>query len=436
MRRGLLSFLLVVLMASLAHADQVTLKNGDRFSGQIVTGDGKTLLIKTEFAGDVTVQWDAITAMESSEDVYLTLKDGTKLAGKITTVDGKFVVATPAPAAAANVQPATKDTVVAVRDDAEQKAYDLAAEQMAHPKFTYFWSGLFDTGLALTRGNSSTTTFTLASKAVRETPRDKLTLYGNYVYGSDSTTPPNRTTAKCFDCRSARRPEPFTENLRVRHSGLPDQQLQHLDLRQTYGGGFGVHVIKTDRAIFDIFGGLTYERDAFGAYTLLGPPLTPILASSTNSLAAIVGEEFDAQLNKRSKFSERLSLYPNITQAGDFRSQFDASLVTQFKAWLSWQFTFSDSYINFPPPGLKSNDLLLSTGLRVTWGKAQTIAAPGMDRALTIGAKENEYGISHLDRGWIDRRLACRPGNERWWLRDYRGHYPWHFGWAARRLDL
>ena len=82
-----------------------------------------------------------------------------------------------------------------MRDDAEQKAYDLNAEHLAHPKFTYFWSGLFDTGLALTRGNSSTTTFTLATKEVRETPKDKLTVYATYIYGNDSTTPPSRTTA-------------------------------------------------------------------------------------------------------------------------------------------------------------------------------------------------------------------------------------------------
>jgi putative salt-induced outer membrane protein len=369
MRRGWIILLLLVMTASMAYADQVTLKNGDRLSGQIVTGDGKTLLLKTEFAGEVTVQWDAITSIESSEAVYLTLKDGTKLAGKITTVDGKFIVATPAPATAATVQPATKDTVVAVRNDAEQKAYDLAAERMAHPKFTYFWSGIFDTGLALTRGNSSTTTFTVASKAVRETPRDKLTLYGTYVFGSDSTTPPTRTTANALNAGAR---GDLNISPRVYVFAIADYQtneLQHLDLRQTYGGGFGYHVIKTENTIFDVFGGLTYERDAFGEYILVGPPLALIPASSTNSLAALVGEEFDAKLNKRTKIMERLSLYPNITQAGDFRSQFDASLVTQLKAWLSWQITFSDSYINFPPPGLKANDLLLSTGLRVTWGK-------------------------------------------------------------------
>lgn len=373
MRRELICLAVMVMGASLAHADQVTLRNGDRLTGKIVTGDGKTLLLKTEFTGDVTIQWDAITSMESSEDVYLTLKDGTKLAGKITTQDGKFVVASPAAAAAAasNVAPASKDTVVAVRDDAEQKAYDLAAERMAHPKFTYFWGGLLDTGLALTRGNSSTTTFTLASKAVRETPRDKLTLYGNYIYGKDSSTPPERTTANALNA-GIRGDLNLTPKVFVfAFADYQTNTLQHLDLRQVYGGGLGYHVIKTERTIFDVFGGLSYERDAFGEYVLLGPPIEIIPASSTNSLAAVIGEEFDIMLNKRNTFTERLSLYPNLTRGGDFRSQFDSTLVTQFKAWLSWQITFSDSYINYPPPGLKANDLLLSTGLRVTWGKAK-----------------------------------------------------------------
>jgi putative salt-induced outer membrane protein len=371
MRRVFLGvLLLVVLTAGSASADQVTLKNGDRFSGKIVSGDGKTLLLKTDFAGDVTIQWDAITGLESADVVYLTLKDGTKLVGKVTTQDGKFVVASaagPAPSAA----PATKDTIVAVRDDAEQKAYDLAAERMAHPKFTYFWSGLFDTGLALTRGNSSTASFTVASKAVRETPKDKLTVYGNYVYASDSTTPPSRTTANAVNAGAR-----FDYNVmpRLFVFGIADYQtneLQNLNLRQTYGGGLGYHIIKSPRITFDAFGGITYEKDAFGSYTLAGTPPVIIPSSNTNSAAAVVGEEFDAKLNKRSTLAERFSVYPNLTNTGDFRSQFDASLVTQFKAWLSWQITISDSYINFPPPGLKANDLLLSTGLRVTWGKAK-----------------------------------------------------------------
>jgi Protein of unknown function, DUF481 len=366
MRRSVLSLAVLLLLGSAALADQVVLKNGDRLTGSIVSGDGKTLLLKTEFAGDVTIQWDAITAIESSENLNLTLKDGKRLSGKIVTQDGKFEVA-----GASGAAPASKDAVVAVRNDAEQKTYDSEAEKLAHPKLTYFWSGLFDTGLALTRGNSATVSYTLAAKGIRETPRDKLTLYSTYIYANDDTSPPKRTTAN-----SLRAGARFNYNLSPRTFvfGLADfetNELQNLDLRTVFGGGFGYHVIKTDTTVLDVFGGFSYDRDKFSAYIDPGPPPVPIAARTVNSGEVLIGEELDKKFSKRTTFSERFTFYPNISHAGDYRYQFDTTFATQLKNWMSWQFTFSDHYISYPPPGLKGNDLLLSTGLRVTWGKAK-----------------------------------------------------------------
>jgi putative salt-induced outer membrane protein YdiY len=373
MRRSFLCALLLVFMASAATADQVTLKNGDRLSGNIVTGDAKTLLLKTEFAGDITIQWDAIVGIESTQNLNLTLKDGTKLSGRITTVDGKFVVA--GPTAVSPVAPPAKEAIVAVRDDADQKAFDIAAERMAHPKFTYFWGGLFDTGLALTRGNSSTASFTFDAKAIRETPRDKLTVYTNYIFANNDSTPPSTTTANMFQA-GIRGDLNLGPRLFVyATTDFATNELQHLTLRQTYGGGFGYHVIKTPKTVFDIFGGFDYDRDAFGGYSYANPAPPPllltVLAYDQNSAEAVVGEEFDSHLSKRTMLNERFSFFPNLSHLGEYRMQFDSTLAVQMKAWLSWQTTFSDRYISYPPPGLKGNDLVLSTGLRVTWGKAK-----------------------------------------------------------------
>jgi hypothetical protein len=369
MRLSLLFVLSSVLFVSAAAADQVTLKNGDRLSGTIVSSDGKTLLLKTEFVGDVTIQWDAITAIDSSENLNLTTKDGKKLAGKVSTNDGTFVVAGAPP----NAGSVPKDTIVAVRNDSEQAAFDAQAEKMAHPKFYYFWSGVFDTGLALTRGNSSTASYTLDGDAVRETPRDKLTLFATYIYASDNTISPSRTTANSI--RSGIRgdlnlsPRVFVFAL----ANFETNQLQNLDLRQVYGGGFGYHLIKTDRTLFDVFGGADYDRDEFSAYTITNPtpppPLTAVPALTKNSAEIMVGEEFDSKLNKRGLLTERFTFFPNLSDTGQYRFQFDTSFATQIKNWLSWQITVSDHYISYPPVGLKGNDLILSTGLRATWGK-------------------------------------------------------------------
>jgi putative salt-induced outer membrane protein YdiY len=373
MRRTLLSAFSLLLLSSVAYADQVVLKNGDRLSGKIVTGDGKTLLLKSEFAGDVTIQWDAITDIESSDNINITLKDGTRLSGKVTTRDGKFVVAGAPAAATPSV--AAKEAIVVVRNDAEQHSFDVETERMAHPKFQYFWNGTLDTGLALTRGNSETANFTLAAKAIRETPRDKLTVYGDYIFANNSSVPPSVTTANALDA-GLRGDLNFRTHLFVFvFTDFQTNQLQHLDLRSVFGGGFGYHLIKTANTTFDFFGGISYDRDSFGAYNLTNPTPPPALllfpSSVQNSAEAVLGEEFDAKLSKRTALTERFSFYPNLSHTGDYRFQLDSTISTQMKRWLSWQATFSDRYISYPPVGLKANDLLLSTGLRVMWGKGK-----------------------------------------------------------------
>ena len=126
------------------------------------------------------------------------------------------------------------------------------------------------------------------------------------------------------------------------------------------------------------FGGISYDHDAFGAYSYANPTPPPALidvaAVTQNSAEAVIGEEYDSHLSKRSMLTERFSLFPNLSHTGDYRFQFDTTFSTnstKLKTWLSWQVTFSDRYISYPPPGLKGNDLLLSTGLRVNWGKAK-----------------------------------------------------------------
>jgi len=74
-------FLLVVLIAfgflqTHSFADQIVMSNGDRLGGLIIKSDGKKLAIKTEFAGDVSVQWTAITEINSTNALHVAVRDG------------------------------------------------------------------------------------------------------------------------------------------------------------------------------------------------------------------------------------------------------------------------------------------------------------------------------------------------------------------------
>jgi hypothetical protein len=48
---------------------------------------------------------------------------------------------------------------------------------------------------------------------------------------------------------------------------------------------------------------------------------------------------------------------------------FDLSAVTLLKKWLGWHLTFSDRYLSDPVEGRLRNDVLLSTGFRLSFAQ-------------------------------------------------------------------
>src|SRR5262249_55764193 len=240
MRRAfILVMLSLSLSAAVVRADQVTLKNGDRLTGTIVKTDDdkKTLEIKTDLAGEVTVQWEAVTAIVSSQPLHLTLSDGRVITGTVTTTDGKLAVATRDAGEVSTEHAAIK----AIRNDKEQAEFD----RLQHPRLLDFWTGLFDLGLTFAEGDSATPALAIAGKAVRVVPKNKFSLYYTQIYAKDSNQDPEVTTANAI--HAGVRGE-FNLKPKIFVFGFTDfdsDALQNLDLRNVLGGGFGYHLIRS-----------------------------------------------------------------------------------------------------------------------------------------------------------------------------------------------
>ena len=93
-KRRVLSVIFIFLFPVGLFADQVVLKNGDRLTGSIEKSDDKTLVIKTEFAGEVTIDWPAIQEINSSAPLHVSLSNGQTVVGTVTTSEGNLAVAT------------------------------------------------------------------------------------------------------------------------------------------------------------------------------------------------------------------------------------------------------------------------------------------------------------------------------------------------------
>ena len=335
-------------------ADQVTMKNGDRLSGAITKSDTKGLVIKTEFAGDVTISWDAITAIASTSQLHVNLKDGQTVVGTLATPrDGRFTVATKETGAVT----AAKDAVVAIRSDDEQKAYDAEVERLRNPRLIDLWTGALDLGYAITHGNANTSTFSLSGNASRATSRDKISVYYTSVFSSSDASGAQLTTA------NAKRGG-IAYNLNVSQKwfafgsvDLESDQFQSLDLRFVPAGGGGYHAIADKITTLDFNLGASANREFFSN------------GVNRSAAAMVVGEELDQKVNKITTLHEKLMFYPDVTSAGDYRINFDVSAVTTLRKWLSWQLTASDRDLSNPLPGRKSNDILFTTGFRLTFAK-------------------------------------------------------------------
>jgi putative salt-induced outer membrane protein YdiY len=340
---------LLLVLSGKVLADQITLKNGDRVTGKIVKSDGAKLSVKTDLIGDVTVDLSTATNITTDQPLYVVLADGRTVSGNLN-LSGENIELRPANA---NAIPIERSSLRMIRSEAEQKAY----ERSLHPGLLEGWTGGADVSLAVTSGNSETTNFALGSALSRTTLRDKISVYAASIYSRDSTTDPSRTTANTVR-GGIRYDRDLTKKLfayvftDLEHNGLQD-----LTLRFVLGGGLGYHAIRRERTQLDLLGGLDWNREIFKGDE-----------NDRSSLEAQLGETFSHQFNSRLSLKEQLFIFPNLTNGGEFRVNFDTSLVTAITRRIGWQLTVSDRYLSNPPTGFKKNDLLLTTGLNLKLG--------------------------------------------------------------------
>lgn len=344
-----------------AAADEITLKNGDRFTGKIVKSDDKKIVLHTDAAGDVSIDFSAIAHIATEQQLHVTTKEKKMVAGTVMANDGTLQVATKS----GTVEVPTAN-VVTIRNDAEETAY----EKSLHPGLLHGWNGGANVGFSLARGNSETTNLALAVNAVHPTERDKLTIYVSSIYTNNDLATPSQVA------NLVQAGVEYDYNIGPRYFADAQAQfisnaLQDLDLRSIYGGGLGVHAIKSGATILDLIGGLDYTHETYSNGSLVVPLTIPPTYSSygvTNRFMAVMLEDdFMHKWGKSTVITEKLDFYPEVTDTGEYQGTFLLGTVTKISKWLGWQNQFSDIYVSNPPAGTKKNDVILTTGLNFSF---------------------------------------------------------------------
>lgn len=349
-----------VLFAALCalRADVVLLANGDRVSGQVVSADGKTVVIRTPYAGELKIDRSAVSEVRVEAPMYVTLAEGAVIVSKVETTEKSVRLVQP-DGLVKTVAPAE---ITAMRNEAAQRAWEREEERWKHPRFNDFWRGSMTFSIANTAGNARTSTLSTAANAVREAGKNVLALNFSQIYATQSTTEPFGPTANRISgsIRADRRADGrfFLYGI----NAYDYDRFLSLDLRSVFGGGLGYKPWTSRRGSLEISGGGNWNREKFSREE--GP-----LIRNSGEVAA--GQELTLVLLSRLKLFERAGFFPNLTNRGEYRFNFDANAAVPVMKWLEWTVGVNDRYLSNPLPGKKKNDIAITMGVRVSFDQTR-----------------------------------------------------------------
>lgn len=232
-----------------------------------------------------------------------------------------------------------------------------AAHAQATVKPDGKWRYVLGAGASFASGNSDAKMLNLNAEGVRATAQDKWGVNGRILYGrnDDTTTADLLGLGTRYDRNYGERWFAFglAEYLRDRPANLSQ--------RLSAGAGIGYHVIKRETTTWDVFAGLGYTDDSYREARLVAGRVR----SGFGYAELLLGEESTHKLTDTTSFKQRLVVYPNLSESGEFRSTFDAGLAVAISSTMSLNVTLGHRYVSDPGLGVKKSDLLLVTGISV-----------------------------------------------------------------------
>jgi putative salt-induced outer membrane protein YdiY len=336
----------------MARADVVTLKNGDRITGTLVSVKGGNLELKSDVLGSLTIPLAQVESFTAEKPAAVMVKGEKTLQGQLqmessgdwqVTANGK-----PQTVAATSV-----DVIMPV------EAYDKLVEHTAMP--WQDWKGGASLGVSIQRGDQQAKTFSTTLAAVRERPATPIfvrhwrTGYGLAMLLAHASQQGSSVTSNTFSTGLRQdylfAPSDFVFGLvQFDHIGA-----QGLYLRQAYGGGYGHDVIKTSRTLFSVLGGITFVHEKFftGAYN--------------QGAEALLGEKVGIQLTKLVRLDHNVNFYPNLSNSGQYRFDTATTLAAKISNKFSVNAGVIDFYLSNPAAGSHKNNLGFTTGLGYTF---------------------------------------------------------------------
>jgi putative salt-induced outer membrane protein YdiY len=319
-------------------ADQITLKNGDRLTGKIVSRDADVITLETDYAGVIKISAARVDKVISGSDVPATAKaDSANQTPRSVPADADKTRSVKAP-------PSTIKPVPKLFGG--EKFFGL----------TNGWDGNANIGFSYTSGNTRTSTMTTGIRAVKIGFNDNLTVYVRSLWNNNRNNAGNKTTSNAV-WGGLR----YDRNINERLFGFvaydfESDRPKKLNYRTVVGGGVGHHTVKNEDTEWDI---------------LLGGAWNHAWQVGTNSDTpeATFGSSLKHKFNDRLKLQKTFSFYQDVTRAHKYRFIFDSTFSADVTKRVGWFISLGDRYNNEPIGDSRKNDILFTTGIKWNFGR-------------------------------------------------------------------
>ncbi len=315
-----------------AMADEVHLADGSKIIGTVTRIAGGKVTVNTEFAGELTIDAAKIKGISTSEPLNVQLETGDRAVAKL-----QYDAASGAQSVQGEV---VGDKPVELKQ--VTSSWPAGQEDPAIVAQRAVWKVRLELGLNGQSGNSEILNFNGGLTIKRETPGDRLTLYGLGRYARDNGV---RSANEIIG--GARWEVDLTDRLYWYINGeLEHDEFENLDLRATATTGLGYFVIREAETEWKVRGGIGYQHESFDTGT-------------TDDQAILdLGWDFRKDVAPWLQFVHTLTLNPSLEDIKDIRAVMTNAVEIPLVPDKSWKLRLGikHQYDAQPEPGIDKLD--------------------------------------------------------------------------------
>jgi len=313
--------------------DSITLVNGDRITCEIKVLEKGRLQASTDDLGTIYIEWDKIAAVTAPEVFRLETSSGARLVGQITSkTPGHLEVVQPGGSVSMNVI----DVVY------------------IYPIGRSFWrrlDGGLDLGLSYTQSSGIAQLNFDANAVYRRSTFQVSGSASSYVTVDNTGNDTQRHAVDLAGVRYFGR-----QSLWLLQGGVMSNRELGYDLRGTVSSGIGRFLVRSNRALFAVAGGLSTSSEV------------PVDGDPRQELESFIAvrQSYFTYDRPKTDIGLGIDVYPSLSTWGRVRSELNSHVKREIAKDFSVGFSIYDSYDSRPPTeGARKNDVGFS--LTIGW---------------------------------------------------------------------